>query len=373
MALGIVVEREDLETLFVRLHLSGMTSGDRYDVYRMTWRSLGKDDSGDRVYERELPDRRAIWSAVAHRIGWQAPGANADFRDYETPRRPTRWFVVRSDAIAPFEYDFGDGPYPLSRGALTADLVHFNGELADLNLDEEPDEGHVVVRSVHELAHYAECCVVDMEGPTYGARVSEFAVMGSQYPAIVADSREARRGVMTLMTRNLGQLNALRRVVYPANGRIRPFIVNSGGDSTMLLDDMRCLPLDVEVEQATQRNADWRYVHISYAEVDPSAPLIARSGDNDSLVSEPQANFTISDTTPNVNQWITLQDTSSGQGDTWSWELERGHETDNKVGVFYTQGPHRVRWSVRGKKSIKLRFGGSGAGFHTRTKTIQVG
>jgi PKD repeat protein len=135
---------------------------------------------------------------------------------------------------------------------------------------------------------------------------------------------------------------------------------------------MRCIPLDVEVEQATQADADLRYVHIDYVEIDGSAPLIRRTGDNDQLTDPPNANFTISDSTPARNQWITLTDTSTGQGDDWDWVIEQGKQTDNKVGKFYTQGPHKVRWRSRGRMTIKLRFGGSGEGYHTRTKYVDV-
>jgi hypothetical protein len=372
MAINITIEREDLETLFTRVHLSGLTPGTRYDVMRLQLRSMGKDDTGNRVYERELPDRRALWSAVAHRVGWEATKTGHDFRDFECPRRPTKYFIVESTKVGPFEYDFGDGPYPVSRGVLDDEIVHWNGELADLQVGKDPTEGHVTVRSVHELAHYADCCLVEMDGPVYTARAHEFAVMGNQYPVLISDSREARRGSFTLMTRNLGQYNALRRVVFPESGRIRPFLVQSGGDAALLLDDMRCIPLDVEIEQATPENADMRYVHIDYVEVDNSAPLLRRIGDNDDLTDPPEAHFTISDTSPAVGQWVTLTDTSTGQGDTWEWVLERGQETDNKVGRFHTPGPHKVRWHIRGTKTIRLRFGGSGEGYHTRTRTVQV-
>jgi tape measure domain-containing protein len=372
MALNITIEKEDLETLFVRVHLSGMTPGVRYDVMRLQLRYLGKDDAGTRLYERELPDRRALWSSVAHRVGWEAPAAGADFRDFECPKRPTKYFVVRSDQVGPHEWDFGDGRYPVGRGVLDNQVVHFNQDIRDLHLNADPDDGHVLVRSVHELAHYAECCVVELDGPRYTARVNEIAVMGTEYPVMISDTREARRGTVTLLVHNLGQYNALRRVVFPASGRIRPFIMNSGGDAALLLDDMRCIPLDVEIEQATPADGDTRYVHIDYVEIDPSAPLIRRIGDNDALTNPPNANFSISDTSPARNQWITLTDTSTGQGDDWEWTIERGRETDNKVGKWYTDGPHKVRWALRGQKTVKLRFGGSGEGYHTRTKIITV-
>jgi hypothetical protein len=310
---------------------------------------------------------------VAHRVGYEFADDTASFRDFECPKRPTKYYIVRSDQIGPHEWDFGDGPYPVgSRGVLDDTIIHFNADIADLALSKDPDKGHILVRSVSELAHYAECCLIEMEGPTYTARANEFQVMGNQYPVIVSDTREARRGSVTLMTRDIGQYNALRRVVFPESGRIREFVMNSSGDPTLLLDDMRCIPLDVSVEQSTQQNPDLRFVTINYVEVDHSAPLIRRVGDNDRLTSPPEAHFTISDTSPARNQWITLTDTSTGQGDTWEWTIERGTETDNKVGKFYTHGPHKVRWGRRGRKTIKLRFGGSGEGFHTRTRYVDV-
>lgn len=368
MAVAIAITKEDLETLTTRVALTGLTAGTRYDVMRVQYRNLGKDDTGVRKYERELPDRRGLWSSVAHRVGWQAPGTTATFRDYECPTRPTKYFVVATSAEGPHEYDFGLGKYPMSRGALSAELVHWGGDLADINAD--PGEGHITVRSVHELAHYAETCLVEMDGPTYTARVNELAVMGNEYPVVVADTREARRGSVVLMVRNLGQYNALRRIVFPASGKIRPVLLQGGGDPTLLLDDMRIIPLDVEVEQATQANADLRYIRIDYVEADPSAPLVQRTGDNDSLVSPPLAQFTISDTTPAVDQWVTLTDTSTGTGDDWEWTVD--NVRDNKVGKFYTQGPHKVRFTTRGPNIVKLRFGGSGAGYNSRAKIVTV-
>lgn len=368
---AIDVVRDDLETLSVKVALTGLTAGTRYDVFRLQIRYLGKNDTGVRIYERELPDRRALWSVVSHRMGWQASAASHTFRDYECPKRPTQYYVCASSAGGPHEWDFSDGAYPVSRGVLDSEVIHFNQDIADAGLDAEPEVGHVLVRSTAELAHYAEACVVDMEGPKYTARGVEHSVMGSQYPVYVSDSREARRGTLTLMTRQLGQYNDLRRIVFPSSGRILPIVVQSGGDATMLLDDMRIIPLDVEVEQATRLDADRRYVHIDYVEIEPG-PLIARSGDNDSLASEPQANFTISDATPAVGQWVTVTDTSTGLGDDWDWTIGGGQEGANWVGKFYTRGPHKVRWNSRGQKGIKLRFGGSGAGYHTRVKTVQV-
>jgi hypothetical protein len=374
MAVSINVLKEDLETLSVRITLSGLTVGERYDVMRLQLRYLGKDDTGQRIYNRELPDRRGVWSSVAHRVGWEASAATHTFRDFECPKRPTQYYVVKSTSIGPHEWDFGDGTYPVSKGVLDDEVVHFNQDLADLDLasDQQLDKGHILVRSIAELSHYAESCLVEMTGPTYTARVNEFAVMHSQYPVVVSDSREARRGQMTLLARDLGQYNDLRRVVFPESGRITPFVMNSGGDATLLLDDMRCIPLDVEVEQVTQANADLRYIHIDYVEIDPTAPLIRRIGDNDALTNPPEANFTISDTTPGRHQWVTLTDTSTGQGDTWEWTVGHATFSSNWIGKFYTPGPHRVFWPHRGRKYIKLRFGGSGEGFHTRVKTVQV-
>jgi len=371
MVLGIDVIKDDVETLSVKVALTGLTAGERYDVFRLQIRYLGKDDVGARMYERELPDRRGLWSVVSHRMGWAASAASHTFRDYECPKRPTQYFVCLSSAGGPHEWDFADGTYPVSRGVLDDDVVHFNQDIADLDLNAVPDVGHILLRSTAELAHYVEACVVDMDGPKYTARGTEHAVMGSQYPVYVADTREARRGTVTVQTRQLGQYNDLRRIVFPSSGRIRPVVIQGGGDATMLLDDMRILPLDVEVEQSTRMDPDMRYIHIDYVEIEPG-PLVARSGDNDSLVSEPIADFTISDTTPAVGQWVTLTDTSTGLGDDWDWTIGGGNEGANWVGKFYTQGPHKVRWTSRGQKGIKLRFGGSGAGYHSRTQTVQV-
>lgn len=370
MAIGITVVKDSLETLFTEVTLTGLTAGTRYDVHRLQQRYLGKNDTGARVYQRELPDRRALWSAVAHRVGWAAPSTTATFRDYECPMRPMSYFVVASSAVGPHEYTSWATPYPISRGVLDSQVIHWNQDLREAG---SLEENHVMIRSTADLADYTTCCVAEMDGPKYTARGTEHSVLGSQYPVYVADTREARRGTITLLTRTLGSYNAVRRIVFPSSGKIHPVIFNSDGDAAMLLDDMWVIPLDVTVEQVTLTNPDLRYLHVDYVEIDPSAPIYQRAGDNDALVNKPVAQFTISKTKPKVNEWVTLTDTSTGQGDTWDWTIERGNETDNKVGKFYTKGPHKVRWGARGKKTVKLRFGGSAGGYHTRSKVITVG
>lgn len=370
MAVGINVVKEDIENLMVQVQLTGLTAGTKYDVYRLQVRYLGDDDNDVPQYDRDLPDRRAFWSAVAHRVGWTAPAATATFRDFECPRRPTQYFVVLTSAIAPYEYNWENGDYPLSRGVLASQVIHWNRDL-DLYEHGGPDEvGHLLIRSTQDLAKYVSLCVVDIPDFRYQARGTELAVMGRQYPVYIADTREARRGSVTVKVDTLGQYDDLRSIVFPASGRIRPVIFNTMHDPTMLLDDLRCVPLDISVEPITQRDADLRYVHLDFVEVDPTEPLVARSGDNDTLVNAPQANFSISDHSPRRDQWITLTDTSTGQYDSWDWSIERG--SNNRPSKYFTQGPHRIRWSSRGEKTIKLRVYGSGAGAHVRSKTITV-
>ena len=144
------------------------------------------------------------------------------------------------------------GKYPTSRGALSTQVVHFARDLADAHLNLEPKEGRILVRSTDELALYIAPCLVEMEGPLYTARGEEHAVMGSQFPVFVSDSREARRGTLVLLTRNLGavQRPAAHRLpgvgADPARSCCR-----GAGTRRCCCDDLRCLPLDVEVEQTT--------------------------------------------------------------------------------------------------------------------------
>lgn len=368
----INVVQDDLETLFVQVQLSDLGPTTPYDVYRMQWRYVGKDAAGNRQYERELPDRRGLYTAVGHRISWVAGSSSAVFRDYECPRRPTRYFLVETGAQGPHEYDNWSWaePYPLWRGALSPQVVHFNQDLVDANLGLEPTDGHLLIRSTDELAQYVNVCLVDLQGPTYSARGTEHAVLGSQYPVYISDSREARRGTFTVLVKTLGAYLDLKRIVFPSSGLIKPVMVQSGLE---LLDDMKILPLNVEVEQVTQRDVNRRYVHVDFVEIDPSGPLVARSGDNDDLAGAPTARFTVSKTNPKVNEWITLDGSaSSGVFDSWEWTIE-GHDTDNRMGKWFTAGPHQVRWHTRGKKTVKLRVYGAGAGAHTRSKVITVG
>jgi hypothetical protein len=372
MAIDIEVVKDDLETLFVQLNLTGLSTTGKYDLLRLQVRYLGKDDTGTRIYEREIPDRRELWSSVGHRIYWTPGTTTATVRDYEAPTRPVKYFLVPSSAVSPAEYTDWATPYPVERGVLDDTVVHFNQDIADAHLGEEPEEGHIVVRSTADLAKYVTACVMEMEGPTYVSRGTEHAVLGSQFPVYIADTRAARRGTITLMTRQLGQYLDLKNICFPSTGLIAPVAFQGGGGNTLLLDDLRAIPLDVEVEQATASNGSMRYVHIAYIEIDGTAPLIARSGDNDSQLTAPVSNFTVSDSTPARSQWVTLASTSTGVFDQYEWTIERGLETDNLVGKFYTAGPHKVRWGRAGRKTVKLRVSGKFSGAHTRTKVITV-
>jgi hypothetical protein len=352
MAIGLTVVKETWETLYVQLQLTGLTPGTKYDLMRLQIRWVGDDDAGVPQYHRELPDRKALWSAVAHRVGWTAPAATATVKDYDCPLRPTQYFLVPSASVGPFEYTSWETPYPVSRGVLSPTIVHFAYEIKD-----EGVKGTVVVRSSANLQKFVTACVVDIDELKYTARGTELAVMGSQYPVYVADTREARRGSIVLKVASLGEYNDLRDIVFPNTGAIWPVIFNNASLDAILLDDMKVIPLDVSIEQATHHDVDVRYVRIDFVEIAYSAAILKRSGDNDTLINEPRANFTISDTTPAKGQWITLGDTSTGQFDSWEWSLTNGSNVEGSK--LYTRGPHKVRWGSRGKKIIKLRVYGA--------------
>jgi hypothetical protein len=373
MVIGINVLQHDLERLLVKVQLTGLSAGSAYDVYRLQLRYPGKDDAGVRLYERELPDRRGLWSTVAHRIGWDSPATTVEFRDFEALKRPFSYFVCPSSVGGPQTWDFEDGPYPLSRGVLDDQVIHFNAQLEDAALGETPDVGEVLIRSTANLARYVEVCVSELDGPRFTARGEEHAVIGSQFPVFIADTREARRGSFVLLVRDLNQYNQLRSICFPESGKIWPITVHSSGNPTLLLDDLRCVPLDVEIEQAVKGNIDYRWVHLDFLEVDPNVPLVRRSGDNDYLdTGTPDANFTISDDTPAAGQWITVTDTSTGTGiDDYEWTLTP-HPASNPNGVFHTEGPHKLRYSSPGRRWIKLRVGSKDHGYDTITKTVQV-
>jgi hypothetical protein len=372
MVIGIGTITPALDGLTVDVTLTGLVVGTRYDVYRLQLRYLGDDvDTGAPLYERDLPDNKAYWSAVAHRVAWQAPAGPWTFRDYEPLTRPFSYFLVETSAVGPFDYSWASGDYPTSRGVLSPTVIHFNRD-ADVALGlGSAGGGGVVVRSTSELGLWVAACVYDFD-TRYVARGTELAVLGRRYPMYVADTREARRGTLVLKTDTQGQYEDLRRIVFPQDGRIRPVILNSGGDSTLLLDDARVIPLDVRIEQATHQNAAVRFVTIDYVEVDPSAPLLVRTGDNDNLVNPPKATFTVSDATPNRNQTVTLTSTSTGQFAKFDWTIGRGSE--NKPSKFYGPGPYKVRWSSAGRRQVKLRvYGAPGIGASTATKILTVG
>jgi len=369
MAVALTVDQDDVETLFVQLHITGLTVGTRYDIYRLQLRYLGDNDLGQPVYERELPDRQALWSSLAHRVAWLAPSVDVDVQDYEAPMRPTQYLIVPTTEIGPHEYTDWDTPYPVSRGVLSPTVIDFERDIAQLLSGGVREKGNILVRSTAELGKYISACVVSMEELKYVARGTELAVMGAQYPVYVADTREARRGSVILKVDSLGMYNDLRSIVFPPTGAIRPIVFNAGSEPTMLLDDMRVIPLDITIEQITHNDPSLRYLRIDFVETDPTAPLVQRTGDNDSLIDAPKASFTVSDTTPAKNQWVTLTNTSTGSYEFFDWSIGRG--SSNPASKFYTAGPHKVRWGSTGRRTVKLRVHGP-AGAHTKSKTVTV-
>jgi len=376
MAIGITVTKETVETLFVKLQLTGLTVGTKYDLFRLRMRYtgpslLGVPASESPTYSREIPDRAGLWSAVAHRVGWTAPAATVNVNDYECPMEPTSYFLVPTSAGSPFEFAWGiSTTYPLSRGVLGG-LVDFKRDLT------EQPQGRVMVRSSAHLNKYVILCVAEMDEIKYTARGTELAVMGSQYPVYVADTREARRGSIVFKVVGLGQYNDLREIVFPPTGIIWPVYLQDASTPNMLLDDMKVIPLDVTIEQATKADPNVRFVRIDYVEIASTASIPKRSGDNDNAIQHPVANFSISDVAPNRGEAVTLTDTSTGQYDSWDWSVYGS--TSNLLGKFYTKGPHKVVWNHKGTKTVKLRVygaelgdGGPTAGSHSITKKIVV-
>ena len=152
MAINIATVKSDLEHLSVDIHLTGLNPNTHYDLLRLEMAHAGPDANGNPIYERQIPDRRKYWSAVAHRIGWAPATANPIVHDYECPRRPTKYFIVESALVGPTDFDFTDGNYPVARGFLDNAVVDFNYDL--YHYDAVPP-GDLIVRSTHELGKHA--------------------------------------------------------------------------------------------------------------------------------------------------------------------------------------------------------------------------
>lgn len=351
----ITVTNVNADGMLTDVQITGLTPGTRYDVLRRAYRWTGDDDTDTPQYELWLPDRDANWSAVAHRVGWEAPGSGTmTFRDYEPDLGPFAYFIVPSASVGPPEWDFTDGDYPLERGELDDTIVDINRELT------EAPPATVIVRSTAEIGKWVETCLYDIQELRYQARGTEMGVIGNPYPLYVADRREARRGQVVFSCTTLGTYNLLREIVWPASGKIAPVVLDTIGPTPLLVDAMTCIPLDVSVEQATQRDPDLRFITMDFVEVRRTTAQALRSGDNDTLVDVPHASFTMSDTTPAVGQWVTLTDTSTGQYDSWEWSWSHG--SSNRMAHSRVEGPIKVRWLTRGAKTIKLRVYGSVAG-----------
>jgi hypothetical protein len=371
----LTVTKESVETLYTQVRATGLVAGRKYDFHRLIMGYVGDDEFDVPRYHRILPDRKTLWPAVAHRVGWTANSDTIHFYDHDVPMRPFKYFMCETAAQGPYEYTTWGTPYPTSRGILDSQIIHFQREL-DATTHRQ---GMVLIRSGTVAGMYVRCCVVDLGELKYTARGSELQVMGSQYPVYVSDVREARRGTIILKTGTMAQYHDLRHIVFPFHGRIQPVVFQSASNPTLLLDDMTVVPLDVSIEQISPSRPTERYVRLDFVEVDPTSAMIERPGDRDNLVNAPVANFTISDATPATGQWVTLTDTSTGQFDTWDWSIE-GSEAMYWAfeGKFWTQGPHRVRWLKKGTFDVKLHvYGtivapGTNAGSHTRIKQVTV-
>ena len=374
MALGMTVTKQSVDLWQVELTLTGLTVGVKYDLMRLRVH-YSRDEFGAPIYSRFLPDRRSYWTAVAHRVGWTATATSHKVRDYEAPGDAYQYFVVPTDSVGPYEYErtLWDTPYPLSRGFLSPTVIHFNHELT------YEVRGRILLRSTKGLAKALSLCVVDMDQTKYSARGTELAVMGNTYPVYVADVREARRGSIVFKVDSATEFHDLMEIVFPNTGAIWPvYLLNIGIDvPLMLTSDAKVIPLDVTIEQSGFSNPDIRFVRVDYVEIDSTAPISKRTGDNDDYINHPAAAFTISDATPAVGQWVTLTDTSTGQYDSWDWSVRGTEATVTAQGKYFTKGPHRVRWMKKGSYTVSLRVYGADidANGHTAgasTRSIRV-
>jgi hypothetical protein len=361
-----IVATSRFENANCRLTLSGLRAGVRYDVYRMY---LNWDDDDDN-YERFVPDRRVRWSVVSHRIGWEAKRSVHSFTDYEPPLRPFRYFVVETSKNAPFEWNWAKGNYPTSRGVFSPNVIHQRRELDALLYDDQLFFGNMRVRSTKQLGEFLDVCVYDMDDLKYTARGTEHAVIGKQFPLYVADTRDSRRGTVTIQTISLEDYEDLRDMVFPASGRISPLWLQTlKEDQWALLDDMLIIPLDITVQQASKFDTDRRYIIMDFVEIDPIQAQPLRVGDNDELITPPDAKFHISDRKIRRRQRTTLTDRSTGQIESWKWKISRAKK--GKVNKRYRQGPIRPRWKKAGRYDVKLIVRGPG-GVDTKTRRIRV-
>ena len=353
----------DVEALTVDVTISGLTVGVAYDVMRLTYAYDGLDAStGDPVYSRRTPDRREFWQAVGGRVDWHPETATVTFRDYEATVRPFAYYVVES-ADSPRFHDFRTfGDYDETVGVLD-DAVVFLGRL-----DETIGVGEVIVRSTVEPGSYWRGCVYDVEQLTYAARGSRLDVLGTPFPVYVAATRQARQGRLILTTRNLDDLDDLRAIAYPPDGLIAPVAVQASGGSSLLLDDLLAVPLDVVVDQATQNTPDIRFVTIGFVEVDPSLGFGSRVADQASS-TPPVASFTATDLDVAVGEVVTFTDTSTGSYTAREWRVETpGGKVAKLTGATINR-----KWTRRGTYDVRFRaFGPYGSDWATR-KTIMVG
>lgn len=364
MAVAIAVEKRALDYLTV-VTLSGLTIGTRYDVLRRRLRYIG-EEAGAPIYRID-PGRKQRWSTVAHRLGWQATAVSQRFRDFEPPLAPFAYYVVETTLGGPFDWDYDDGPYPMSRGVLDDETVHLS---RDLNREHGTS---LVIRALHDPGRYVELCIVDVPETTYAARGTEFSIVHDQYPVFVTDTRDARRGSVTVLTRRMEDYEDMRDLVFPPNGRIRPVVFDTFDDRFVILDTMTVLPLDITVSPATPNDPGKQYVTVEFIESDPTRPTVKRVGDNDNLTDDPLATFTISDANPRVGDPVTFTDTSTGQIDEWHWAFERGN--DKAWDRDFGPGPHVRRWQSAGVKTIKLRVippYGNGKANDVRQRTVTV-
>ena len=363
MAIGITITKKTPEHGTAVVQLTGLTPGVKYDVLRMrVQRHISS--AGTPTYTRIFPDRKAYWSSVAHRVGWTAPSATVTFNDYETPITSVQYFIVEASKTSPFEWDWDRGDYPVTTGILSP-TVDFWWDLT--STPGANQQGQIRIRSTAHAQKYFDACVVEMGDMKYTARGTELAVLGNPYPLYVADVRESRRGSIIVKCSSLADVLELQRIVFPANGKVWPIVFNSASEPALIANDMTVIPLDITIEQATPNDVNLRFVHIDYVEIDPTTPLMIRVKDN--VPNHPDARFSISDTTPAVNQKIVLTDASTGQFDRWHWYTPGAYEglvsapevnnppTSRRVNKFIGQGPWEIFYRTRGKHKIKLWVG----------------
>lgn len=246
MAIAITVTEVDNDHQIIRFDVTGLSPTGTYDVMRI-------------ISNAAANERR--YSLVGRLSDWQPGAETAIVTDMEPPSRLYRLGIWDATTTTPADVDFSVEGATVPTAAATSALTQITPQTCQATL--QPTNTTATGKNVPTR-------IWDFTPVRYGAKMSELLPMGTRFPVIIADRREARRvDLLTLYTRTMEESRALAGLLIPATGRIFPVWLRTGDDDPLLFDDLLFMPGDITIEPASKTRPYAKFFRLVVTELDP--------------------------------------------------------------------------------------------------------